>query len=66
MTSYRITVRYAAGGGMRYHVDDVSADTLAAALRLASERMPANVASTADLAEVRVQPAPEERIFTEG
>jgi hypothetical protein len=66
MTSYRVTIRYAAAGGMRYHVDDVAAQTLADALRLAAERMPQGVAATADLAEIRVQIEPEKRTFTEG
>jgi hypothetical protein len=66
MTSYRITIRYAAGGGMRYHVDDVAAATLADALRLAAERMPGGVGATADLAEIRVQSDPEKRDFTPG
>lgn len=66
MSSYRITIRYAAQGGMRYHVDDVAAATLADALRHAAERMPASVAATADLAEVRVQVDPDARTFTPG
>jgi hypothetical protein len=66
MPSYRITIRYGAGGGMRYHVDDVAAETLADALRSAAERMPAHVGESADLAEIRVQADPDGRSFTPG
>lgn len=66
MPSYRITIRYGAGGGMRYHVDDVTAATLADALRSAAERMPAHVGASADLVEIRVQADPDGRSFTPG
>jgi hypothetical protein len=66
MPSYRITIRYAAAGRMRYHVDDTDAPTLADALRLAGERMPAEMRATADLAEVRVRAEPDGREFTPG
>ena len=66
MPSYRVTIRYASGGGMRYHVDDVEGGTLADALRLAADQIPEAVRATADLAEVRVQADPDQREFTPG
>jgi hypothetical protein len=66
MPLYRATVRYAASGRHRYHLEDVDAPTLMDAVRLAAERVPDEVGSTADLVEVRVQVDPERRDFVPG
>ena len=66
MPSYRATIRYVASGRHRYHLEDVDAATLMDAVRLAAERVPAEVSSTADLVEVRVQVDPEGREFVPG
>jgi hypothetical protein len=62
MPSYRITIRHGAPS-VRYEVLDLDAADLRAALVDAAGRVPADVAATADLAEIRVQRAPEERVF---
>jgi hypothetical protein len=66
MPHYRATIRFAAGGRHRYHLEDVEAPSLVDALRLAAERVPAEVRGSADLAEVRLQVDPEQREFTPG
>jgi hypothetical protein len=65
MPDYRITVRYG-GAPPRYEILDLPAEDLRAALRAAAERLSAEVAASADLAEVRVQAAPESRAYTDG
>ena len=66
MPLYRATIRYAAGGRQRYHLEDVDAPTLMDALRLTAERVPAEVGATADLVEIRVQVDPERREYVPG
>lgn len=66
MPLYRATIRYAAAGRHRYHLEDVDAPSLMDALRLAAERVPDDVRASADLAEVRPQVDPERREFVPG
>lgn len=66
MPVYRATIRYAAAGRQRYHLEDIDAPSLMDALRLAAGRVPAEVGATADLVEVRLQIDPERREFVPG
>jgi hypothetical protein len=59
---YQITVRYG-GQRQRYHTYTVEAGDAATALRVASERMPAEISGDADLVELRVAVDPEERSY---
>ena len=63
MPLYRVTIRFGAPR-QQYHVDDITADSLRDALRLAAERFPENAVHSADLAEIRRQVDPEQRSFT--
>ena len=63
MPVYRVTIRFGAPK-LHYHVDDVEADSLRDALRLAGERFPENAVGSADLAEVRLTVDPQQRSFT--
>lgn len=65
MPSYRVTFRYGAPRAL-YEVLDVDAEDLRAAMRTAADRVPEQVAASAELVEVRVQRDPEEREFTPG
>lgn len=65
MTSYRITIRFGAPRS-RYHVEDVEAESLMAALSQLAEDLPAEVRGSADLLEARAQPDPEQRSYTPG
>lgn len=65
MPSYRVTFRYGAPRAL-YEVLDVDAVDLRAAMRAAADRVPDEVAATAELVEVRVQRDPDEREYTEG
>lgn len=65
MSNYRVTVRYGQPR-QQYTVLDIAAESLASALRLAADALPAAVSESADLAEIRVQGDPEEREYTEG
>ncbi|HUG39646.1 MAG TPA: hypothetical protein VMM12_04140 [Longimicrobiales bacterium] len=60
MHHYRVTIRFGAPRA-RYEMLDVEAEDLRGALREAAEKMPAEVAATAELAEVRRQSRPDER-----
>lgn len=62
---YQITVRYG-GGRQRYHTYTVEATDASAALTQAAERMPSEIASEADLVELRVALGPEERSYVGG
>jgi hypothetical protein len=61
---YQITVRYG-GSRQRYHTFVVDADDARAALQLAAERIPAEVAADADLVELREAVDPERRTYAE-
>jgi hypothetical protein len=65
MTRYRVTFRYGAPRAL-YEVLDVEADELRTAMRLAADRVPDEVAATAELVEVRVQREADDRAYTEG
>ena len=65
MHHYRVTVRFGAPRA-RYEMLDVEAADLREALREAASRIPDEVASTADLAEVRRQTPPDDRDYTAG
>jgi hypothetical protein len=63
MPLYRVTIRFGAPK-QQYHMEDIDANSLREALRLAAERFPDAALASADLAEVRRQVDPEERSFT--
>lgn len=63
--NFRLTVRWGSPG-TRYHVEEVEAPDLRAALLEAAERLPPEVAATADLAELRPGVDPEAREYLEG
>jgi hypothetical protein len=63
MPFYRVTIRFGAPR-QQYYMDDIAADSLRDALRLASEQFPENALHSADLAEIRRQVEPEQRSFT--
>ncbi len=60
MTIYRMTLRHGAPG-KRYHVVDIEATDLRAALMQAVNAFPPNSEATADLIEIRVSVDPEQR-----
>ncbi len=62
MPRFRATLRY--GAPHTYHVVDVEADSLRAALREIAERFPRDADLSADLLEVRKQTAPDQRVYT--
>jgi hypothetical protein len=59
---YQITVRHGTHR-QRYHTFVVEAVDAAAALRLASERIPAEIVEEVDLVELRVSVDPERREY---
>lgn len=62
MTNWQITVRY--GGRVhRYHTLEVEAEDVTGALRHVADALPAEVASEADLVEVRVAVDPDDRPY---
>jgi hypothetical protein len=63
MPTYRATFRYG-GATPRYEMLDVEADDLRAALTAAAHQLSDAVAETAELAEVRRQPDPDQREYT--
>ena len=65
MPSFRATVRWTSDRP-RYHVDDLDAPDLAAALAQLSAVLPHEVGTHADLLELRVQRRPEDREHTPG
>lgn len=60
--NYQITVRYG-GRYQRYHTFVVEAPDASAALRLAGDQMPPEIAPEADLVELRVAVDPEQREY---
>jgi hypothetical protein len=59
---YQVTVRHGAQR-QRYHTYVVDADDAGAALRLAAEALPPEIAGEADLVELRVAVDPDERSY---
>jgi hypothetical protein len=59
---FRLTVRWGQPP-TRYHLAEIEADGLAAALAQAASSLPAEVAATADLAEFRPASEPSEREY---
>jgi hypothetical protein len=62
---FRVTVRWGKPG-VRYHVAEVEGRTLVEALRNTADILPDEVAESADLAELRPAPDPEEREYLGG
>jgi len=62
LVSFRATVRWRTDR-QRYHVEDIEADDLGAALAELQARLPAEVARHADLLELRVQRDPAAREY---
>lgn len=63
MTTYRMTLRHGAPG-KRYHVVDIEAENLRAAMMQAVNAFPPGADSSADLMEIRVHVEPEQRGYT--
>lgn len=63
MNHYRVTIRFGAPRA-QYEMLDVEALDLAGAMREAAERLPEEVAATAELAEVRRLTPEDERAYT--
>jgi len=61
MPVYRVTIRH--GRPQQYVIDDIEAPTLAAAMRLAAERMAVARDADADLVEIRIQSGAEARSY---
>lgn len=62
--NFSITVRYG-GRRQRYHTFLVEADDARAALALAAEQIPDEIAPEADLVELRVAIDPDDRTYAE-
>ena len=62
MPSYRVTIRYGAPRAL-YEVLDLDAPDLRGALAAAAERLPEEIAGSAELAEVRRQADPDAREY---
>ncbi|CAN5724821.1 hypothetical protein BH23GEM9_BH23GEM9_13060 [soil metagenome] len=62
MPLYRVTIRFGSPK-QQYHVEDLTANSLREAMRMAVERFPEAASATADLVELRRQMDPEEREF---
>ena len=62
---FQITVRYG-GQRQRYHTFVVEAADAPGALRKAADDMPSEVASEADLVELRIAVDPEQRAYMDG
>ena len=60
MPLYRATIRFGEPR-QKYHVIDISANSLREAMRIAAEQYPDAAADGADLVEIRRQRDPEER-----
>jgi hypothetical protein len=60
MPLYRVTIRFGAPR-QQYHVEDLTANSLREAVRMAAEQFPDAASSTADLVEIRLQLDPDER-----
>lgn len=63
MTIYRMTLRHGSPG-KRYHVVDLDAPNLRAALMQAVNAFPPGGENTGDLIEIRVHIEPEQRDYT--
>jgi hypothetical protein len=63
MTIYRMTLRHGSPG-KRYHVVDLDAPDIRAALMQAVNAFPAGSETTGDLIEIRVHVEPEQRNYT--
>lgn len=64
MNLYRVTIRH--GQPQRYHVQDVRAESLRAAVRQLASSFPDQIGDSSDLVEIRLQREPEEREYTAG
>jgi hypothetical protein len=62
MPFYRVTIRFGSPK-QQYHVEDLTANSLREALRMAADAYPAAAAETADLVEIRLQRDPDDREF---
>jgi hypothetical protein len=63
MPHYRVTIRLGAPR-QQYHVEDLTANSLREALRMAVDLFPEAGAESADLMEIREQVDPDAREFT--
>jgi hypothetical protein len=63
MPFFRVTIRFGAPK-QQYHMQDLSANSLREAMRMAFEEYPETAMQDADLVEIRRQRDPEEREFT--
>lgn len=61
MPHFRATVRH--GHPQQYEMIDVEADSMRDALRAAADQLSEEAAATADLAEIRVQRVPDDRVY---
>ncbi len=59
---FQVTVRYG-GRSQRYHTYVVEAGDARAALRVAAEQLPTEIAPEADLVELRIAVDPEKRAY---
>jgi hypothetical protein len=62
MRVFRMMVRWGVGQH-QYHMVDLRAESLPEALRAGAAQLPADVAASADLAEIRVRVEPQQRAF---
>ena len=60
MPQYRVTIRFGSPR-QQYHVQDLTANSLREAMRMAVEEYPETAMQDADLVEIRTQRDPEER-----
>jgi hypothetical protein len=63
MAHYRVTIRFGSPR-QQYHVEDLTANSLREAMRMAVELFPDTAADAADLLEIREQVDPDAREFT--
>jgi hypothetical protein len=63
MPHYRVTIRFGAPK-QQYHVEDVTANSLREAMRMAVDLFPESAGDAADLVEIREQVDPDAREFT--
>jgi hypothetical protein len=63
MPLYRMTIRFGAPR-QHYHVEDLTANSLREALRMAADLFPEAAGEAADLLEIREQVDPDAREFT--
>jgi len=60
---FQVTVRYG-GRSQRYHTYVVEASDARAAMKVAAEQMPTEIAPEADLVELRIAVDPEKRTYS--